>query len=126
MTARDSQATAICARLALFGGDSEGVGSSMMPLESHGTKDVCVAIDPDHHDVVRGRSTQAKAYRELDPRRHPHTQHALFGVISYPPREWGSIRCTATLSAFPHTAKHKWLLLSFWDRPDHDDLFTPR
>ena len=48
----DSQATAICARLAFFGGDSEGVVSSMMTLESHGTRDGDVAADLDHHNVV--------------------------------------------------------------------------
>jgi len=52
MTAWNSQATAICARLAFFGGDSEGVGSSMMTLGSHGTKDGDVAVDLDHRDVV--------------------------------------------------------------------------
>jgi len=52
MTAWNSQATAICARLAFFGGDSEGVGSSMVTLESHGPKDGDVAVDLDHRDVV--------------------------------------------------------------------------
>jgi hypothetical protein len=40
MTVWNSQATAICARLAFFGSDeSEGVDSSMVTLESHGTSD---------------------------------------------------------------------------------------
>lgn len=52
MTAWNSQATAICARLVFFGGESEGVGSSMITLESHGTRDGDGAVDLDRRDVV--------------------------------------------------------------------------
>jgi hypothetical protein len=59
MTVWDLQATAICARLALFGGDeSEGVESPMVSLESHGTSDGGVA---DHRDVVTGKCTTSES-----------------------------------------------------------------
>ena len=61
-TARDLQATAICARLAFFWvGESEGVGSSMVTLESHGTSDEGAAGDLDHRDVVRSKCWQSRA-----------------------------------------------------------------
>lgn len=58
----NSQATAICARLAFFGVDeSVGEGSSMISLESHGTSDEDAAGDLDHRDVVRSKCWQARA-----------------------------------------------------------------
>jgi len=66
MTAWNSQATAICARLAFFGAESEDVGSSMISFESHITNGGVVAVDLNLRDV-RGEWTQTRAWRDLNP-----------------------------------------------------------
>lgn len=76
----------------------------MVTWKSHGMRDGDVVVRLDHRDVVRGRWTKA---RELTRSRSlKDTLNALIGAISYPPREWGSVRCAAALSAFSYTAKH--------------------
>ena len=95
----------------------------MVTLKSHGTRDGDVAVDLDHRDVVRGKWTQARTWRDLDPQ--THYRHSP-GAISYPPKEWGSVRSTSTYQLF-HTplsiAVCQPLLSSSYDRQDPDGIF---
>lgn len=50
----------------------------MVTLKSHGTRDGDVAVDLDHRDVVRGKWTQARTWRDLDPQTHYRHSPGLF------------------------------------------------